>query len=80
MRRKVYMHRFECEHDGDVRREVMELEEAGAEIVFVHEDEHDDSDYMTTVLFTVAQENVERFENEIGALCDFYCREEEVAK
>ena len=35
---------------------------------------------MTTVLFTVDPENVERFENEIGALCDFYCREEEVAK
>lgn len=80
MKSKVYMHRFECEHDGDVRREVMELEEAGAEIVFVHEDKHDDEDYMTTVLFTVDPENVERFENEIGALCDFYCLEEEVAK
>lgn len=80
MKRKVYRHKFECEHDGDVRSEVMELEDAGAKIVSVEEEPHGDSDYWTTVEFTVAPENVARFEDEIDALCNYSFREEEVTK
>lgn len=74
MKRKVYYKRFECEHEGDVDSEVMELEEAGAKVVDVQEDEHGDCDYWTTVKFVVPDENVARFEAELAPLSTYRSR------
>lgn len=80
MNRKVYYHKFECEHDGDVRREVMELEDAGAKVIDVREEErHGDCDYYTTVSFVVPAENVARFEAELAPLSDYHSRIETIS-
>lgn len=75
MDRKVYYYKFECEHDGDVRHEVAELEDAGAKIIDVQDERGDcDSDYWTTVSFVVPAENVARFEAELAPLSDYSSR------
>lgn len=61
----VYYYKIECEHDGDIRHEEIELEEAGAEVVDVEtEGEGMDRDYWATIYFKV--HDWERFQKETG--------------
>lgn len=61
---KVYIHKFEAEHDGDLRREIHELEEAGAKVVNTYVEPHVNADYMVEVEFTC--DNPEKFKEVIG--------------
>ena len=61
---KIYIHKFEAEHDGDVRREIYELEEAGAKVIDTYEEPHGDTDYMVEVSFTC--DNPAKFKEVMG--------------
>ena len=61
---KVFIHKFEAEHDGDVRREIYELEEAGAKVVHTYEEPHGDEDYMVELAFTC--DDPKKFHEVIG--------------
>lgn len=61
----VYYYSFECEHSGDIARQVDELCAGGATIVDVETvGEGYDRDYTATVYFTVADHD--KFKEELG--------------
>lgn len=60
-----WFYSFECEHDGDVRREEDDLLESGA-VTGIHTDSepHGDRDYYTTIYFKVTDHK--KYEEHFG--------------
>ena len=69
---KIYYFRAECEHEGDVDREVRDITRGGAaEIVDVDIPPHGDCDYYVTISFKILDEK--RFEAETGYEPSDFC-------
>jgi hypothetical protein len=65
MKKRIYYFRAECEHEGDVDREMREITEGdAAKIVDVDIPPHGDCDYYVTIYFEIL--DAQKFEEATG--------------
>ena len=73
---KVYYFKTECEHEGDMDREIRDITEGdAAQIVDVNVPPHGDCDYYVTIYFKIL--DAQKFEEATGYSPSDFCYYEE---